>query len=381
MARDWSRSWSPGVDYRPRPEHLKRNLSIIALLPVRLVCLLFLLAAGLSFCLRRTERAPAAPRMYLARGRSQVQITSFEFSADGKMMALSDSSGRATVRDATTGRELMNFQEFASVASTAVFSPDRTLIAIGGPRRGVLLQSLEPDDRRRSLKTDVPIRGVKALAFSPDACTLAATTSVNTDIVLWDLRAGKLHGTLRGHGDTVIRLAFAPDGRSLAAGGKDHVIMVWDLAGARPRFRLSGPWGPVASLAFSPGGELLASAGGFEDQVRLWDARKGQPHRVLAGHAIGTSSVAFSPDGRLLATGGGDGIVRLWNVSTGRQQLSLDGASVRIRTVAFSPDRRRLAATGNDDDIRLWELSELGVAHDDHPENAGKVAAPLPGDR
>ena len=68
----------------------------------------------------------------------------------------------------------------------------------------------------------MPIRWVKGLAFSPDGRTLAASSYLDHEILLWDLAAGRERARLRGHGSPVISLAFAPDGRSLASGGHER---------------------------------------------------------------------------------------------------------------------------------------------------------------
>ena len=60
----------------------------------------------------------------------------------------------------------------------------------------------------------------------------------------------------------VTALAFAPDGRTLAAGCADGSVVLWDLAEARRTAAVAehSHRGPVWSLAFSHGaGAMLAS--------------------------------------------------------------------------------------------------------------------------
>ena len=54
----------------------------------------------------------------------------------------------------------------------------------------------------------------------------------------------------------------------------------------------------VMRLAFSPDGTTLASGGGYKDKrVRLWDVVTGEREGTLTGHKGAVMGLAFSPDG------------------------------------------------------------------------------------
>ncbi len=107
-------------------------------------------------------------------------------------------------------------------------------------------------------------------------------------------------------------LAFAPDGRTLAAARDDGTIVLSDLTDRdRPHQLgqpLTGHTGAVSAVAFAPDGRTLATAG-VDRTVRLWSMSDrnlpipvGQP---LTGHTDSVHTVAFAPDGRTLVTAGG----------------------------------------------------------------------------
>src|SRR5262249_58174662 len=100
----------------------------------------------------------------------------------------------------------------------------------------------------------IPIREVKTLVVSPDGRTLAASSSLHHEILLWDLAAGRERARLGGHDSPVVRLAFAPDCRSLASGARsDTAILLSALAPGRPPRRPRRPRRPGGAPAHPAG--------------------------------------------------------------------------------------------------------------------------------
>jgi WD40 repeat protein len=161
-----------------------------------------------------------------------------------------------------------------------------------------------------------------ALAFSPDGTTLhaAVTTSsvaVNDPGFAADLRSWRT-GDLSAMGEPrplgryqPLDLAVAPDGRSMAVTGTNRFVDVRTGDGATSLWATPEQGDQIDRVAFSPDGRTLA-VGDRAGPVHLWDTADRAPSATLRGHADVIAALAFSPDGGLLVSGSFDSLVSVW---------------------------------------------------------------------
>jgi WD40 repeat protein len=288
------------------------------------------------------------------------------FSTDGNILASGSLDGTIRTWSVATGTNLR--QIHTGNGSCVAFSPNGKMLASlwwSGPDTIDTIKLWDAATGEHVMTFSGHI-GVKGIAFTPDGKSLASASGGQSTIKLWDVDTGKNTATLEGHTGSVLCLAFSPDGKTLASGADHRVkpgrsagsatIKLWDVATRKNTTSFDAQWESVMALAFSPDGKTLAS-GGSKRRVRLWDVATGKNTVDLDGHGDTVSSVAFSPDGKILASGSWDKTIMLWDVSKGRKIATLQENGVGpVYSVAFSPDGKTLASGGKDKAIRLWRI-------------------------
>jgi WD40 repeat protein/tRNA A-37 threonylcarbamoyl transferase component Bud32 len=240
------------------------------------------------------------------------------------------------------------------------FSPDSRLVAIRRFDNYLWLHDLNGGGGHRLVPGPLWSR----VAFDPDSKELAFSIKAfnHPEVRIVDLQTGAERARL-AHPTNVVSLAWAGDGRLLAAGCDDGNIHVWDMPSQRLQAVLQGHKGWVTDLAFHPACAILASSGN-DHTTRLWDPVSGR-HLVTAQGR----SIDFSPDGTRLAFREGSRI-GIWELADGKECRLLHPGRFGNRTpwragledLDFSPDGDLLAAAG-EDGIRLWDTTGAEIAY------------------
>uniref|UniRef100_A0AAR2L3X6 Autophagy/beclin-1 regulator 1b n=1 Tax=Pygocentrus nattereri TaxID=42514 RepID=A0AAR2L3X6_PYGNA len=214
---------------------------------------------------------------------------------------------------------------------------------LSGRERGVpglgsyrLLQQLVEEKTRRmkwqNQKVELPDspRSTFLLAFSPDR-TLMASTHVNHNIYITEVKTGKCVHSLVGHRRTPWCLTFHPTIPGLIASGcLDGEVRIWDLHGGSERWFTESNVA-IASLAFHPTAQLLLIA--TNNELHFWDWSRREPFAALktASETERVRLVRFDPLGHYLLTA-------IVNPST---QQSDDDAEIPMDSVELAHFRQR----------------------------------------
>lgn len=270
-------------------------------------------------------------------------IRSIAFGSNETHWAAADDSGGVYVGDGPAGDEETRLDLPNHVSYRVVFSHDgKDLIlatcgdrrTFGRPGRGeILFWSLTRREIRRAFFVDRE-NYVEALSLSADGKTLAVLSG--NKATLWDLASGEKIRTLH-HDADVFSLAFAPDGKSIALGGRETISLLNPESGEA----LAVLKGCGKVLAFRPDSKILAAAGS-DCTIRMWEMQTGHPLTSPTGHTDAVAHIALSPDGTTVVSADRGGTVCAWNAATGALNLN-QKLPARLGGLRITPDGQILA--------------------------------------
>ena len=296
-------------------------------------------------------------------------LTSVRFSPDGKHLVTAGQDGIAMLVDANTGRALTRLDHQDRRNSTrltrlgvtsAIYSADgKTLVTTTTSGE---IQIRETDSLQLLHTLSRADDRVETSALSSDSQILA-TAYRSGDIHLWDVASGQHLRVLNNSGKRrqVLSLCFCQQDALLCSGGADRSLRFWDVStGAAKGARLTGHTGAVTGLACSPDQSKIASSS-TDETIRIWDIAARELKQTLEGHTARVNCVAWSDSGRLIASGASDRTVRIWEPENQTQplRLTLSGQQGLVRAVDFQADESKVASAGDNEVAVLWDLNHL----------------------
>lgn len=294
----------------------------------------------------------------LQRGHAR-SITSVATSSDGRFVASGSQDQTAKLWEFKTGREIRTFGGHAAYVTSVALANGHKLIT-GAEDGTVRIWDIATGETLRLMK--VPFRSVATIALSRDERFLAAA-GMEGKIYVWDFPGGKQRQVIDTNNFLtsylsyflIKSLEFSPDGKFLVtAGDAGGRIVIWDVNTAKPV--KSFPCGLQMNCArYSPDGRWIAAAG-RDSAITIWDiAAEAALHNIKVQTDV--LSMCFTANGQEIVCGLSNGRVLVWNPSSGELPRSTPAHEGWVNAVTVSADGRYILTAGDDRTIRSWKSS------------------------
>lgn len=325
----------------------------------------------------------------------ESQVTSAQYSHDGKRIVTASDDGTARVWDAESGKELGALRGHAGGLTSAEFSRDGSkILTVGCDKLDENLSCVRVAARVWDAENGKPLvvlngqeYRVTSAQFSPAGNKIVTVGCDGLDVTfdcaevtarVWDVAgslaagSGNESAVLREDARGIVTAQFSPDGKRIVtlacrriddANCPQDTARIWDAAnGEKIAFWRSDQEILVSALfsQISPSGIQIVT-NNSNGRVRVLDAVTGQEIVVLQEIAYDVTGAQISPDGKQLVTlsAGLDGFTpRTWDMELGTQLATLEGHLGEVNHVEFSPDGKLiLTASFDDGTARVWDAT------------------------
>lgn len=298
-------------------------------------------------------RSEVAPRWKIKRD----GIASAVLSHQSGLLAAYE-QGQLSLFDAQT---LTMHEQFAIDKNTRCrpdFSPDSERLAYFDGSDIVLRNQTTSEIER--LRPPFPVRQI---AFAPDGRFVAALGQPR-GVVAWKLDEGKEQVVIdqESGGPSATCFALSPDCRSVFCGYKDGSVVVLDMNRELPPHKIMHAPLDIRDVQVSRDGRDLAVA--TRDELQVFPISTSDYHEstlLLASQSssprTGIRRLAFGQD-KTIAVGFRDGSIDIWDIRARVRQQSLRGHLYNVNSLNFDANGTTLYSTANDGQLLVWDLRD-----------------------
>ncbi|KAB1283819.1 Periodic tryptophan protein 2-like protein [Camelus dromedarius] len=227
-----------------------------------------------------------------------------------------------------------------------------------------LIHSLSVSDQR-----------VASIAINSSGDWIAFGCSGLGQLLVWEWQSESYVLKQQGHFNSMVSLAYSPDGQRIATGGDDGKVKVWNTLSGFCFITFTEHSSGVTGVTFTSTGYVIVTSS-MDGTVRAFDLHRYRNFRTFTSpRPTQFSCVAVDSSGEIVSAGAQDSFeIFIWSMQTGRLLDVLSGHEGPISGLCFNPMKSILASASWDKTVRLWDMVDswrttetLALTSDDPP--------------
>ena len=147
-------------------------------------------------------------------------------------------------------------------------------------------------------------------------------SSLDYNLLLWNLEQKKIVSVLQGHTDTIICLRVSRNDEFLVSASEDKTVRLWSLESKRQLAVISHSYS-LNTVVISTDNKYIVS-NDYTD-LKIWRVEENKQECILTGHEKMITSIAMTTDNKYIISGSYDGTIRICNFHKKSQVALLSG--------------------------------------------------------
>ncbi|KAL0615505.1 Periodic tryptophan protein 2-like protein [Plecturocebus cupreus] len=200
-------------------------------------------------------------------------------------------------------------------------------------------------------------QSITSVAINSSGDWIAFGCSGLGQLLVWEWQSESYVLKQQGHFNSMVALAYSPDGQYIVTGGDDGKVKVWNTLSGFCFVTFTEHSSGVTGVTFTATGYVVVTSS-MDGTVRAFDLHRYRNFRTFTSpRPTQFSCVAVDGSGEIISAGAQDSFeIFVWSMQTGRLLDVLSGHEGPISGLCFNPMKSILASASWDKTVRLWDM-------------------------